>query len=88
MDLSAVTFGVITLGGDRTLDMTQIRTGTFILKVVQGAGGGHALAYPESVKFPGGSAPDHSTGAAGAVDVVTFVSDGVTFYAVAQKAFA
>ena len=87
-DLSAATFAVVTIAGDRALAISSLRAGTFILKVVQGSGGGHALSYPGAVKFPGGSAPDHSTGAAGDVDIVTFISDGVNFYAVAQKDFS
>lgn len=87
-DLSEATFAVITLGGDRTLTMVQNRAGTFILKVIQDSSGGRALSYPASVKFPGAVSPDHSTGAADAVDIVTFVSDGVTIYGVAQQGFA
>ena len=87
-DASKVTFGSITLSADRTLSITQIRAGTYILKVVQGSGGGHALTYPAAVKFSGGTAPDHSRGSAGDVDIVTFVSDGVNFYGVAQMDFS
>jgi hypothetical protein len=88
MNLSTVTSGTVTLTADRALDVSNIRAGTFILKVVQGGSGGYKLTYPAAVKFPGGSAPDHSTSAAGEVDVVTFYSDGTTMYAVAQQGFA
>lgn len=87
-NLSTATFGVVTIGGDRALSITNIRAGTFILKVIQGSGGGHALTYPAAVKFKDGTAPDHSTGSEGDVDIVTFVSDGANLYAVAQQGFS
>lgn len=86
-DLSIVTYGVVTIAGDRALSITNIRAGTFILEVVQGAGGGHALTYPAVVKFTDGIAPDHSTGTVGQAAIVTFVSNGAKMRAVSQQFF-
>lgn len=78
----------VTLGGNRTLGApTNGTPGTYILRVTQDGTGSRTLAYNAAFKWPGGAAPVLST-AAGAVDVLTFVSyDGAVFYGAIQKAF-
>lgn len=79
----------VTLGGNRTLDApTNMVDGfTYILRVIQDGTGTRTLAYASAYKFPGGTDPVLST-AAGAVDILTFVSDGTSMYGVAQKNFS
>ena len=47
----------------------------------------YTLAFASAYKWPGGVAPVLST-AAGAIDLLTFVTDGTNMYGVIQKAFA
>lgn len=71
----------VTLGGNRTLsNPTNLNQGfTYVLKVIQDGTGSRTLAYGNKYKWPGGTAPTLSTGA-GAVDILTFVSDGTNMY--------
>jgi hypothetical protein len=80
----------VTLGGNRTLanQTGAVAGGTYVLIVTQDGTGSRTLAYGTNYKFPGGTTPTLST-AAGAVDVLTFVSpNGTLMYGVAQKAFS
>lgn len=79
----------VTLGGNRTLGApTNMVDGfTYILRVIQDGTGSRTLAYNAVFKWPGGAAPVLST-AAGAIDILTFVSDGTNMYGAIQKAFA
>ena len=69
----------VTLAGNRTLaNPTNMRDGgTYLLRVTQDGTGGRTLAFGSAYKWPGGSAPTLST-APGAVDLITFASDGVS----------
>jgi len=79
----------LTIGGNRTLDNpTNMKNGaTYILKITQDGTGGRTLAYGNAYLFPNGTAPVLST-AAGAVDVLTFYSDGTNMLGVIQKDFS
>lgn len=78
----------VTLGGNRILDNpTNMKDGaTYILTVKQDATGSRSLAYNAVFKFAGGEAPTISTNA-NAVDILTFVSDGINMYGVMQGDF-
>lgn len=91
-DASLGNIATVTLGGNRTLanltNLTAGKAATFTVKVTQDGTGSRTLAYGNAFKFPGGTAPVLST-AAGAVDILTFVTfSGTNLYLVAQKAFA
>lgn len=88
-DLSANQVSQVTLGGNRTLanPTNQAAGGTYILTVIQDSSGSRTLAYGANYKWPGGVAPVLSAGS-GAVDILTFVSNGTNMYGVAQFAFA
>jgi hypothetical protein len=79
-DTSAGHLASVTLGGNRTLAApTNGVAGTYILRVTQDGTGSRALAYDAVFEWAGGTAPVLST-AAGAVDVLSFVSfDGAAF---------
>lgn len=79
----------VTIGGNRTLanPTNMVNGGTYVLRVVQDGTGTRTLAYGANYTWPGGNIPVLST-AAGAVDVLTFLSDGVNMYGSIQKAFA
>jgi hypothetical protein len=79
----------VTLGGNRTLGAisNQVAGLTYILIVKQDGTGSRTLAYNANYFFPSGVDPVLST-AAGAIDVLTFVSDGTNMMGVIQKAFA
>lgn len=73
----------VTIAGNRTLDNpTNLQEGgQYQLIVTQDGVGGRTLAYDTVYKFPGGTAPTLSTDP-GAVDILTFVSDGTNMYGV------
>jgi len=79
----------VTLGGNRTMAAPSnlVDGGTYILRVIQDGSGSRTLAYNAVFKWSGGTAPTLST-AAGAIDILTFISDGTNLYGVAQLAFA
>lgn len=79
----------VTLGGNRTMNApTNLKVGTYILKVIQDGTGTRLISSWNAVfKWAGGTAPTLSTGA-GAVDIITFFCDGTNLYGVAQNAFA
>jgi hypothetical protein len=87
-DVSVAQAAKVTLGGNRTLGAPTnlVDGGTYLLRVIQGTGG-QTLAYNAVFKWPGGVAPTLSTGA-GAIDFLTFASDGTHLYGVAQLGFA
>jgi len=83
-----VQIATLTIAGNRTLGAPSNAVfGTYVIIITQGSGGSHTLAYNAVFKWPGGTAPTLST-SAGAIDILTFVSDGTNFYGVAQLAFA
>lgn len=87
-DANSGEVGTVTLGGNRTLALiTNLKVGTYILKVTQDGTGTRTLAYAAGYKWPGGVAPVLST-AIGAVDIITFYSDGTSLFGAIQKAFA
>jgi hypothetical protein len=75
--------GEVTLGGNRQLaNPTNLTAGMFYaVKLVQDGSGGRSVTFDTNYRFPGGSPDALSTGA-GAVDVMTFVSDGTLMFRV------
>ncbi len=60
---------------------------SFSLIVNQDSVGGRTLTYPANVKWVGGTAPTLST-AASAIDVLSFLFDGVSYYGMGSIGFA
>ena len=56
----------------------QVNGGVYILKVTQGVST-KTLSWNSNYKWPGGTAPT-MTGTASAIDVFTFVSDGINMF--------
>lgn len=70
----------VTLGGNRTIAAaTNQKVGTYILRVVQDGTGGRTLTWNGNYKWTAQTAPVLST-AIGAVDIITFFSDGSKMY--------
>jgi hypothetical protein len=88
-DMSLGHTATLTIGGARTLaNPTNLINGaSYVLRVTQDGAGGRTLAYGSVFKWPGGTAPTLST-AAGAKDVITFLSDGAGLYGSILKGFA
>jgi plastocyanin len=77
----------VTLGGNRTLDITgEVAGASGTLVVTQDGTGSRTLTLPAGSKAPGG-AFTLST-AAGSIDVLAWVFDGSVFYWTIGKAFA
>jgi hypothetical protein len=79
----------VTLTANRTLDNpTNMKVGaTYLLRVIQDAGGTNTLAYDTAYLFPGGTAPVLSV-AGNAIDIISFYSDGTSMYGSILKGFA
>ena len=58
---------------------TNQKVGTYILRVVQDGTGGRTLTWNGNYKWTAQTAPVLST-AIGAVDIITFFSDGTKMY--------
>lgn len=88
-DLSTQQAAHVTLGGNRTLanPSNMAAGGSYALKVIQDGTGNRTLSYGSAYKWPSGTAPVLST-SAGAVDILTFYSDGTNMYGAIQKGFA
>ena len=86
MDLGSVM--QVTLGGNRTMAAPTnfIAGGTYMMIIKQDATGNRTMTWNAVYKFAGGS-KTLST-AANAVDIATFVSDGVNLYGQLLKAVA
>ncbi|MCW1885637.1 hypothetical protein OKA04_12935 [Luteolibacter flavescens] len=78
-DLALGGFAAVTLAGNRTLELLNLAPGVHRLRVTQGVGGNHTLAFAAgvTVRTPGGTAITLST-AAGAVDWLTILHVGGT----------
>ncbi len=87
-DVSLGGYATVTLGGNRTLDnpTNMVAGASYAIKLTQDGSGGRTLAYGSAYKWSGG-APVLST-AIGAVDIITFVSDGTNMYGSILKGFA
>ena len=79
----------VTLTANRTLDNpTNMKDGaTYILRVIQDAGGTNTLAYGTAYLWPGGTAPT-LTATGDAIDIITFVCDGTNMYGVISQDFS
>jgi hypothetical protein len=80
-DVKAKQATKVTLGGNRALanPTNQIAGFTYILIITQDGTGSRTLSYGANYKFSGGIAPTLTT-AAGAVDILTFISDGTNMH--------
>lgn len=78
----------VTLTDNRTLsNPTNLAVGTYILRIIQDAGGTNTLAYGNVYKWPSGIAPVLTT-AGNAIDIISFYCDGTYMYGSILKAFA
>jgi hypothetical protein len=79
-DVASGRVATVTLGASRTIAApTNQKVGTYILRVVQGGSGGYTLTWNGNYKWTAQTAPVLST-AVGAVDIITFFSDGSKMY--------
>ena len=79
-DVALGRVATVTLGGNRTISAaTNQKVGTYILRVVQDGTGSRTLTWNGNYKWTAQTAPVLSTGA-GAVDIITFFSDGTKMY--------
>jgi hypothetical protein len=79
-DVSLGRVATVTLGGNRAIAAaTNQKVGTYILRVVQDGSGNRTLTWNGNYKWTAQTAPVLST-AAGAVDIITFFSDGTKMY--------
>ena len=70
----------VTLGGNRTIAKpTNLKVGTYILRVYQDGTGSRTLTWNAAYKWTAQTAPVLST-AASSLDVITFFSDGNLLY--------
>lgn len=79
----------VELGGNRTLlnPTNMADGGTYILRVSQDIVGSRTLAYGSAYKWANGIVPVLST-TVGAIDIITFTSDGVSMFGVISQDFS
>jgi hypothetical protein len=83
----ATSHATVTLGGNRTLAITNAVSGcSGILVVTQDGTGSRTLTFPAGSKWAGGTVTLTTT--AGAIDVLSWVYLGTTYYWTIGKAFA
>lgn len=79
-DLSASNLHTVTLGGNRTLALSNAAAGkVFIIRLVQDGTGSRTVTWFSTIKWPGGSAPTLTT-TASAVDTFGFICTGTNTY--------
>lgn len=86
-DAATITFNLllgtkqkVTLGGDRTLALSNVIAGhIFVLKLIQPAGGGKTVTWFSGISWPGNTAPTLSTTAAH-WDEFIFINTGAGTY--------
>lgn len=79
-DMASKNIHTVTLGGDRTLAVTNVSVGqSFIIRLVQDATGSRTVTWWSGISWPSGTAPTLST-AAGAVDVFGFICTSTDHY--------
>jgi hypothetical protein len=79
-DMASGRVATVTLGASRTIAApTNQKVGTYILRVIQGGSGSYTLTWNGNYKWTAQTAPVLST-AVGAVDIITFFSDGTKMY--------
>jgi hypothetical protein len=79
-DLDASSTHTVTLGGNRTLALSNADVGQkFIIRLVQDATGSRSVSWFSTIKWPGGLVPTLST-TAGDVDVFGFICTGAGTY--------
>lgn len=82
-DMNSGGIAAVTLGGNRTMSApTNLKKGTYILKVIQDGTGSRTLTWNALFKWSGGSAPTLTT-TAGRTDVMTFYCDGTSLFGAA-----
>ena len=76
------------LGASLTLTaLNPVAGASYLFFLRQGGGGTNVVTFSSEFKWPGGTAPTLST-AAGAVDIVSGISDGTNIYADTTKDFS
>lgn len=79
-DSSAGQVAYLTIGADRHINRpTNMKTGSYILRVTQANSGSHTLTWSSAFKWPAGVVPTLTT-TNGAVDLFSFVGDGTHLY--------
>jgi hypothetical protein len=88
-DLESNQVAKVTLTDNRTLDnpTNMVDGATYILRVIQDAGGTNTLDYGNAYLWPGGTAPT-LTVTGDAIDVITFISDGTNMFGVISQDFS
>ena len=87
-NLNNGSIALLSIAGDRVIsNPINKKAGTYILKVMQGAGGSHVLTFDSNYKWSGGAVPSLST-EVGAVDIITFFCDGTNMYGAMLGGFA
>jgi hypothetical protein len=89
LSLTSGTVQTVTLTASTacTFTMPTATAGKSFILIVTQASGGSGTAVFTSVKFPGGTAPT-ITAAAGAIDILTFVANGTSWFGTYAQAFA
>lgn len=79
-DLNASNLHKVTLGGARTLALSNVSTNqSFVISLQQDGTGSRTVTWFSNIKWVAGIAPTLSTGA-NVYDIFTFIYDGTNYY--------
>jgi hypothetical protein len=88
LSLTNGTVQTVTMTGNCTFTMPTATAGKSFILICTQDGTGSRTAVFTSVKFPGGTAPTLTTTATTGVDILTFVSNGTSWFGTYAQAFA
>lgn len=79
-DKTKTNIRTVTLGGNRTLALSNVSTGqVFVIRLVQDATGSRTVTWWSTIKWPGATAPTLTT-TANRTDVFGFICTGTNTY--------
>ena len=78
-DMASSNIHNVTLGGNRTLAVSNVSTGQAFVVILKQGSGGQTVTWWSTIKWVGGSAPVLST-TASVWDIFAFIYDGTNYY--------
>lgn len=78
-DMSASNIHNVTLGGNRTLAVSNVTTGQVFTVIIKQGGGSNTVTWWSTIKWSGALAPTLTT-TSGRWDIFVFIYDGTNYY--------
>ena len=78
-DMTSSNIHSVTLGGNRTLAVSNVSTGQSFIIILKQGGGGQTVTWWSSIRWAGASAPTLTT-TASRWDIFVFIYDGTNYF--------